>query len=68
MPRASPRSSRPPRSEHLGSHRVTVSILLCLAMMTAQCTNLDDSDVDPFQDIDDPGPSLSGRYDISLVD
>eukprot|EP00959_Pyramimonas_sp_CCMP1952_P313976 6572863-Pyramimonas_sp.AAC.1 len=44
--RTSPRSSRPLRSEHLGPHRVTVSILLCLAMMTALCTNFDDSDVD----------------------
>eukprot|EP00959_Pyramimonas_sp_CCMP1952_P331422 6939841-Pyramimonas_sp.AAC.1 len=37
-------------------------------MMTAHCANLDDSDVDPFQDIDDPGPFLSEQYDVAFVD
>eukprot|EP00959_Pyramimonas_sp_CCMP1952_P073007 1525348-Pyramimonas_sp.AAC.1 len=35
--------------------------------MAAHCTNLDDSDVDPLQDIDDAGPFLSEQCDVAFL-
>eukprot|EP00959_Pyramimonas_sp_CCMP1952_P341266 7149276-Pyramimonas_sp.AAC.1 len=36
-------------------------------MMAAHCTNFDDSDVDPFQDIDDASPVLSEQCDVAYL-